>query len=200
MKANRVSGGTVAAWHFVGDTLRDGRPVPADGRLLRFDGGPILCKSGLHASRVPSDALRYAPGPILCLVALGGTIVDGGDKLAATERTIMKRIDATDLLRYFARMQAVSVLHLWNDNPPDVVLDYLMTGDDSMRVKVLAAAEAVTWTARTAARAAARAAAEDAARAAAEAAVWTARTAAWTSAQSSAWADFNALVDETFFS
>jgi hypothetical protein len=57
-------GGTVEAWHFVGDTLRDGRPVPVDGKLLRFDGVPILCESGLHAGRVPSDALRYALGPI----------------------------------------------------------------------------------------------------------------------------------------
>ena len=38
----------------------------------------------------------------------------------------------TETLRYFARMQALSVIHLYDD-PPDVVLDYLMTGDESIR-------------------------------------------------------------------
>lgn len=37
------------AWHFVGTTLRDGRPVPADGVTLRHDGPLRLCASGLHA-------------------------------------------------------------------------------------------------------------------------------------------------------
>lgn len=121
------------AYHFVGDWLRDGRPVPGDGEKLVFYGEPILCKQGLHASLHPFDALQYAPGPILCLVECGGTIIRGNDKLVCTERTIVRRIDATNLLRYFSRMQAVSVLDLWLESPPDVVLDYLMTGDESIR-------------------------------------------------------------------
>jgi hypothetical protein len=36
-------------------------------------------------------------------------------------------------LRYFARIQALSVVHLWTECPPDVVLDFLMTGDESLR-------------------------------------------------------------------
>ena len=46
------------AWHFVGDTLRDGRPVQPDGITLRHDGQLALCESGLHANAHPFDALR----------------------------------------------------------------------------------------------------------------------------------------------
>src|SRR5690606_38045619 len=52
-------GGTVSilAYHFVNDTLRDGRPVPSDGEWLEHDGPIAICKSGLHASRRPWHAL-----------------------------------------------------------------------------------------------------------------------------------------------
>lgn len=149
---------TVRAYHFVGKRLRDGRPVPKDGVKLFFHGKPILCEQGLHASRHPFDALNYAPGQILCLVDIGGQIVEDEDKLVGTERTIIRRIDATKLLRYFARMQAVSALDHWEDNPPDVVLDWLMTGDVSLRSAAWsaawsAAAESAAWSAaRSAAR------------------------------------------------
>ena len=138
------------AWHFVGDTLRDGSPVPPDGKWLAHSGKLVLCESGLHASPDPFDALQYAPGPILCLVELGGKIVKDADKYVASRRKILRRMDATELLRYFARMQALSVIHLWD--PPDVVLDYLMTGDES----IWDAARDAAWDARDAARAAAR--------------------------------------------
>lgn len=39
------------AWHFVGETLRNGDPVPADGEVLRYDGPVAMCESGLHASK-----------------------------------------------------------------------------------------------------------------------------------------------------
>ena len=116
------------AWHFVGDTLRDGSPIPADGVMLKHDGPLVICESGLHASLHPSDALQYATGNTLCLVECAGKIEHQSDKLVCTERTIIARMDAEQLLRYFARQQALSVLHLWD--APQVVLDYLM-GDDA---------------------------------------------------------------------
>jgi len=64
------------AWHFVSDTLRDGRPVPADGVWLEHKGKLKMCVSGLHWSREPFDALQYAPGETLCLVEIGGEIVE----------------------------------------------------------------------------------------------------------------------------
>jgi len=181
------------AWHFVGDTLRDGRPVPKDGELLRFDGKPILCEQGLHASLEPWGALQYAPGETLCLVECGGQIVHGLDKFVCTERTIIVRMDAGPLLRHFARQQALSVVHLWE--PPQVVLDFIM-GDDAARAAAWAAASNAAWVA-------ARAAASNAAWAAASNAAWAAaRAAASNAASNAAWAaarqDFNALVLDSF--
>jgi len=166
---------SVKAWHFVGETLRDGRPVPKDDEKLVYTGPLELCASGLHAGREPFDALLYAPGPVLCLVECGGKIVPSDDKLVCSERTIIARMDATEMLRYYARMQALSVVHL-SPTTPDIVLDYLMTGDESIRDL-----------------------ARDAAWAAARDAAWAA---AWDAAGAAAWdaagAEFNQLVRECF--
>jgi hypothetical protein len=163
------------AWHFVADKLRDGQPVPADGEWLVFKGQPILCQQGLHASRDPFDALQYAPGSTLCLVECAGTIVESNNKLVCTKRRIVKRIDATKLLRDFAKQQALSVVHLWK--APQVVLNYL-NGDDSNRK-----------------------AAYNAASSTAESAAWRAAYAASSAASSAAYAassTFNKLVAEAF--
>ena len=191
----------IRAWHFVGDTLRDGRPVPQDGVWLEHDGPLVICQSGLHASLDPFDALRYAPGPTLCLVECDGDILEQDDKLVCRRRRIVARRDATEGLCYFARMQALSVIHLWD--APDVVLDYLMTGDEAIRA-------AAAW---DAARATASAAAWDAAGAAtASAAAWYAASAhaweaawdaagaatAWYAARDAARKDWHALVVEAF--
>ena len=151
----------VLAWHFVGDALRDGRPVPADGVTLKHKGKLELCASGLHASERIIDALGFAPGPILCRVQMGGTIKKDSDKLVARQRTILWRIDSTDVLRKFARQCALDVAYFW-DMPP-VVRQYLETGDESVKAAAWAAASAAAWAAaRDAARAAASAAAKDA--------------------------------------
>lgn len=174
------------AWHFVGKTLRDGSPVPADGKWLEVAPPLVMCSHGLHASRKPFDALRYAPGETLCLVEVGGEVIEDKDKLVCTRRKIIARMDATEMLRYFARMQALSVVHLWD--APDIVLDYLMTGNEELRD---AARDAAWDTARAAARAAAWAAAWDTAWAAA-------RDAAWDAAWDAARQDFDALIYECF--
>ena len=157
----------IRAWHFVGDILRDGRPVPKDGQWLEHEGPIALCESGLHASRSPFDALRYAPGPVLCLVECDGVEDEESDKVVCRRRRIIARRDMTEYLRWFARSQGLSVVHLWE--APDVVLDWLMTGDKGLRRAAEAAA------AYAAAAAAAYAAAEAAA---AEAAAASAKTAA----------------------
>jgi len=183
------------AWHFAGKTLRDGSPVPEDGVWLPVIDDPVLCKRGYHASVDPFDALKYALGDTLCLVELRGTIVEGDDKVVASERKIIARMDVTDMIRYFARMRALSVVHLWD--APDEVLDYLMTGEGA------AAAEAAAWSAAewSAAWSAEWSAAEAAARAAARSAARSAGS-AWSAAYSATWAearsDFNALVNECF--
>lgn len=134
------------SYHFVGATLRDGSPIPPDGEWLKYSGPCAMCKSGLHASRHPFDALQYAPGNTLCLVEVRGIESEQDDKLVCRERMIVKRIDAADLLRSFARQCALDVSHLWD--MPAVVRAYLETGDESLR----AAAGAAAGAARAAAK------------------------------------------------
>jgi hypothetical protein len=191
-------GQVIRAWHFVGRTLRDGTLVPPDGVKLVYPGHIKCCVSGYHASRDPFDALQYAPGTTLCLVDCSGEIIEQRDKLVASERKIIARMDATDLLYLFARKQALSVVHLWN--PPKVVLDYLNTGDISLRARARDAARDAAWDA-------ARDAVWDAAGDAAWAAAWAAAgDAAWAAAgdaaRDAAWAaarqQFNEMVAEQF--
>ena len=74
----------ILAWHFL---PKDGRlqfgrrPKVKVGQTLKRDPSKLsMCNYGLHASVKPLDALRYAPGPIVCRVQLGGTIIEGDDK------------------------------------------------------------------------------------------------------------------------
>jgi hypothetical protein len=134
---------SVLAYHFVDDTLRDGRPVPADGEWLVHDGPIVMCESGLHASRRPWHALQYAPGATLCRVECDGDVAEDDEKLVCRRRRIVSRIDAAPLLRAFARDEARRVLHLWD--APDVVRRYLETGDGSIRAAARDAAEAAAW-------------------------------------------------------
>ena len=195
---------TIKGWHFVGKTLRDGSPIPKNGKWLKHTGPLRMCESGLHASLTPWDAFNYAPGNTICYVECRGDRIIVTDKFVCRERKIIARMDTTELLRYFARMQALSAVHLWD--APDVVLDYLMTGDEFLREAV----EAAAWAVRAAgeatraarhAREAAQAAAWPAreAREAAHAATW-ATGAAWVAraAWEAAGDDFNNLVYECF--
>jgi len=149
-------------WHFCNTKLRDGSPIPKDGAWLPPIKNIVLCKRGYHGSAHPIDALRYAPGSLLTYCEYRGAVVTGDDKFCASERRIICRMDADEMLRYFARMQALSVVHLWD--APDVVLDYLATGAADLRAAAGAAAGDAAWAAAwDAARAAAWAAAGDAA-------------------------------------
>lgn len=187
-------------YHFTADKLRDGRPIPAIGEWLVYDGIPIPCDSGLHASPTPWDAMEYAPGNLLHKVELDGMIVPCNckpiDKFAAQRRMIVATIDATKLMRDFARRQALSVLHLWNAT--DVVQRYLKTGDLALRDSASRDAWRVTWStsggARWAAWLAARAASGDTPWQSA----WTVRVAGGAIAQDAARDDFNSTVEIAF--
>lgn len=160
----------VMAWHFVGDTLRDGRPVPADGVWLRHEGKCEICRAGLHASRRLLDAINFAREPMLCRVECMEIEDEQPDKLVCRARRIVARFDATDLLRKASRKFALDVAHLWD--APDVVLQFLRSGDESLEDVVRDAA----W---GAARDAAWGATEDAAQAAARAAACASGWSAW---------------------
>jgi len=185
----------VTGWHFVGDTLRDRRPIPADGEWLEHSGDLRMCESGLHASERIIDALQYAPGSTICCVEIDGEMLTESDKVCARRRKILWRIDGDEILRAFARGCALQVIHLWD--APAVVREYLETGDETKRVAAGAAAWAAAWVAAGAAAwAAAGAAAGDTAMGAARAAAWdtawaaaraAARAAAWAAARAAAW-------------
>lgn len=180
---------TQRAYWFHNGSLRDGRPVPPVGEWLEHEGPVEICRTGLHASKHPFDALRYAPGPYLCLVDVDGVEGRGGDKLVARRRKILKQIDATDMLRKFARLCALDVVHLWD--APDVVVMYLKTGDEAIRDAARSAARSAAWSAAwdatwvaeqaaadSAVRAAVRTATEASLRIAAQDAAWVAARAA----------------------
>ena len=170
-------------WHFVGATLRDGRPIPPDGEWLIHHGHAKMCEAGLHLGITPCDALEYAPGETLCLVEYADEVDREGGKILCRRRRIIARMDATEVLWYFARMQAVSVLDLWTACPPDVVLDYLMTGAD-MDAAYSASVSVSAW-----------ASASASASVSAWARAWARARA---SASASASESFNALVYECF--
>ncbi len=156
---------TVLAWHFLEDgKLRDGTKPPRKGAWLRHTGDLELCTSGLHASTDIMDALKYAPGGTLCRVECGGEVIESDDKRVCSQRKILWRFDATETMREFARWCALQVIDLWD--APDVVRNYLETGDEDLRAAAGAAARdaagAAAWAAARAAAGDARAAAGDA--------------------------------------
>lgn len=197
----------IQGYHFTSDTLRDGQPIPKVGEWLVHDGDVIPCKLGLHASEHPFDALTWAPGNLLHKVELRGDLQSQGDpvdKWVGRERRIIASADAEKMLRKFACDCALSVVHLWN--PPQIVLDYLKTQDESKRAAAWDAAWAAEWDA--ARDAAWDAAWDDAAWAAAREAAWDAAcAAAWDDAARNAVRDaawdaqrklFTSMVDELF--
>ena len=186
---------TVQAYHFTnGYHLRDGQLLET-GREYVFDGTPMMCESGYHASRHVFDALKYAPGSILSRVECREITDECDDKIVCKRRTVIQTIDATDLLLRFARMCALDVIHLWE--APDIVIRYLKTGDESLRD----AARSAAWDAWSAAWDTGDAARDtrDDAREAAWSAAWdvawdtgdsaraATRDAAWAAARSIGW-------------
>ncbi len=128
-------------YHFTGVTLRNGDPIPPIGKWLRHKGPVVPCESGLHASPTAFNALQYAPGNFCHRVYLRRNLTPHGDpidKYAASERMRIASIDATDVLRRFARKVALDVIHLWE--APPIVREYLETGDESKREAARAAA------------------------------------------------------------
>ena len=172
------------AWHFL---TEDGAMQWKCGRVLKPKVGQTLtrdpeklelCSYGLHASVRLIDALQYAPGPILCRVEMGGRIINGDDKLVASERTVLAMFDATRTLHEFAVWCARDALAQIK-NPDKRSLAALDAKEAWLRGEISAAELDAAWVAASAAaRDAAWAAARDAAWAAASAAASAAARAA----------------------
>ena len=158
----------------------DGRQI-RKGRTHKTKGTPVLCEHGLHASKRAIDALKYAPGGYLWVVDLGGEIVEGDDKVVATERKYIDGFDADKLLREFARKCAlvnIEKIKPYTDKY-DLIVEYLETGCDSLRSAASAACSASASAVN-----AAWSAAQSAKYSAADRAVIAAWSAAWSSANS----------------
>ena len=171
----------ILAWHLIPKDRRlehgDDRIVRAR-RTMRVEGPPSLCNHGLHASEKLLDALGYHPGPIICRVKVGGAVVRGDDKLAATERRCLWWVDGERIMHEFAVWCARRALKTANVTDQRcwealrVKLHWLKgKATDEELAAARDAAGAAAWdAARDAAWDAAGAAAWDAARAAAGAA------------------------------
>ena len=190
---------STAAWHFVGDSLRDGRSVPPDGESLTHEDDPAICVSGLHASERILDALKYAPGNVICRVACEDVLTRQEDKLVCRSRTVEWRVDGEDLLRDFARRVALDVAHLWDI--PDEVRGFLETGNENLRIAARAAAREASKAAAARGDAAAAIAGEAARAAAARthAARATGLAAAWAATKAAdddgSWDRYSALLE-----
>ena len=135
------------AWHFLAEDRRlgysDGRLVESGHTYKVSRNFPLqLCEYGLHGSKRVIDALKYAPGPVVCRIEMIGVMVHDTDKSVAYRRKVLWMLDATDILSRFARKCALDVIHLWD--APEVVIQYLKTGNDDIR----AAAWDAAWDAQ----------------------------------------------------
>ena len=171
------------AWHFLpkNGRLQFGeRPTKVYvGQTLKRNPNMLsMCYYGLHASVRAIDALKYSPGPIICRVRLGGTIIEDGDKCVASRRTVLWMANVERELRLFA-CWCVRNTPLVDGR---VVWDLLTDKRSRTAVEVaeLYADGLATYNELAAAWDAARDAAWSAAREAARGAAWgAARDAAW---------------------
>jgi len=198
----------IGYWFSNDDGTTEHQTMPAVvGHTDTFDGDPVPCECGLHASPTPWDALQYARGGRLWKVEIPADSVPHGnpaDKFAARSRKYLRCVNLRPVLVEFSCRQAEGVLHIYeekypDDNRPRKAIEAARAyqrgeiGKDQLDA-ALAAAGAAAWAAAGAAAwAAAGAAARDAAWAAAGGAAWAAArdaawAAAWAAARDAAWA------------
>jgi len=196
-------GEIIEAWHFAQPdrclTNGDGREI-IEGETLTIEGNPKICKHGLHASKNILDALRNAPGPIICRVEVGGKIVEDEDedKLVGKSRKCLWWIDGDKLLHEFAckcaerilKKQNIKTPELWNGI--DVKRKWLAgkATDDELE----AASTDARWTANSATTSVAYFAAESDARLAAR---WAANSACMSVAGEGVWLSAESVGDLT---
>jgi len=105
----------ILAWHFIQNDRKlrysKSQRLVRTGQVLHVNPEKLsLCNFGLHASGRAIDALKYAPGSIVCRVELSGKILEESDKLCAERRKVLWMADATETLHEFACQAAEAAL------------------------------------------------------------------------------------------
>ena len=184
------------AYHFLRADMTAGRGSEepwALGEKRALKGGVLrLCERGYHSSPTPWAALKYAPGPVLCLVEIGGRNERDDTKQVSRSRRLLAAVNIERELRLFAADCAEQVLPLFEKayprdlRPRRALAAGRAFANGEISAAARSAAGAGAW---AAAMAAARDAARDAAMAAARAAAWAAAwDAAVDAAMDAAWA------------
>jgi len=163
----------------------DNRPV-AVNTTHTIEGKPKLCVNGLHASVDVFDALQYADSSILYRVEVLGDVQVEKNKICGMSRTYLARCDVGDVLREFARKQALinieKIRPYCLSSEYNAILCWLQTGDSA----ALNAARGAAWSVEKAVRRSARCATWSAARSAVEGVESAARSAIWSAARGAA--------------
>ncbi len=143
----------------------DGRPVRV-GETHTVDGEIKPCVNGLHSSIGPASALANNRSSTVWVTKIGGNIVHHDDKLVASERSYLYRVDVLAVLKQWARECALRVLPLARKHFSAVnymlVEHFLLTGADALRTSASNAAYAAYAPAKNDAYAAYYATANDA--------------------------------------
>ena len=95
----------VRCWHFLQEDRRlrwGSKEVVEVGKTYTAEGPLKMCKNGMHGSRQPINALRFAPGPIVCEVEIWGEIEEEDDKVVGRHRKVLSMMDASEVLHRFA--------------------------------------------------------------------------------------------------
>jgi hypothetical protein len=105
VRADPAEKAAILAWHFLREDGCLNHPPHTKvevGQTLKHDGNLIFFGQGYHASVRAIDAIRNAPGPIVCRVELSGIVVEEEEQAVASERRVIAMANASTVLHEFA--------------------------------------------------------------------------------------------------
>jgi len=118
-------------FRFEGPSLTDGRAMPPDGQWIETRASNLF--TGYNT---PWDALLHAAGPTLCVVTLSADASYAAESRTwlAKGKKIVKRLNASQMLRAFSLQLALEVAPYWKPSP--IVRSFLCSGDATLREAV----------------------------------------------------------------
>ncbi len=118
-------------FRFEGSTLADGRAMPPDGQWVEARSNNIF--TGYDT---PWDALLHAVGSTLCLVTLSpdASYIPEARTWLAKGKKIVKRLNASQMLRAFSLQLALEVAPYWKPSP--LTRKFLCSSDATLREAV----------------------------------------------------------------